>query len=175
MLKDKLSTRDLVQRKGMELDSHTCDLCILQKNETTTHLFLRCNFAKTNGQQLVFSQFPPETFPRTSREWGNNLGYLSSWKLDLEYMEHQERLDIQKDRRSVQSCNDNFFKEFMLLRHRVKTDTFSDIAAWIESFSWYFFRVLVSFLVFYLLVSCDHYYYIIDFWRRPKTIFGDSF
>jgi hypothetical protein len=30
----------------MILDSYTCDLCILQRLETSAHLFLRCNFAK---------------------------------------------------------------------------------------------------------------------------------
>nr|TKW10249.1 hypothetical protein SEVIR_6G149700v2 [Setaria viridis] len=30
----------------MFLESTTCEMCILQKRETTAHLFLRCNFAK---------------------------------------------------------------------------------------------------------------------------------
>lgn len=45
-LKDRLSTRDILGSKDMELDSHTRDLCILQKRETVAHLFLLCNFAK---------------------------------------------------------------------------------------------------------------------------------
>jgi hypothetical protein len=46
LLKDRLSTRDMLQRKNMELDNYTCDLCTLQKLETLPHLFLRVNFAK---------------------------------------------------------------------------------------------------------------------------------
>jgi hypothetical protein len=46
LLKDRLNTRDLLQRKGMDLESYTCDLCILQRRETVAHIFLRCNFAK---------------------------------------------------------------------------------------------------------------------------------
>nr|TKW22183.1 hypothetical protein SEVIR_4G212700v2 [Setaria viridis] len=30
----------------MQLDSNVCEMCILQKRESVTHLFLRCNFAK---------------------------------------------------------------------------------------------------------------------------------
>jgi hypothetical protein len=30
----------------MHLDSYTCENCILQRNETTYHLFLRCTFAR---------------------------------------------------------------------------------------------------------------------------------
>jgi hypothetical protein len=46
LLKDKLSTRDLLQRQSVELDSYTCDLCIRRKTETVAHLFFRCSFAK---------------------------------------------------------------------------------------------------------------------------------
>jgi hypothetical protein len=46
LLKDRLSTRDLLRRKDMNLDSYTCDLCTLQRPETSAHLFLHCNFAK---------------------------------------------------------------------------------------------------------------------------------
>jgi hypothetical protein len=45
LLKDRLSTRDILRRKHMELDSYT-DLCLRRKVETVAHLFLRCNFAK---------------------------------------------------------------------------------------------------------------------------------
>lgn len=46
LLKDRLSTRDILRRKHMELDSDTCELCILQHLEIMAHLFFRCNFAK---------------------------------------------------------------------------------------------------------------------------------
>jgi hypothetical protein len=46
LLKDRLSTRELLRRKQMELDSYTCDLCLRGKMETVAHLFFRCTFAK---------------------------------------------------------------------------------------------------------------------------------
>ena len=46
LLQDRLSTRVLLRRRTMELDNYSFDHCILQKLETVTHLFLRCNFAK---------------------------------------------------------------------------------------------------------------------------------
>ena len=46
LLQDRLSTRVLLRRRTLELDNYSCDHCILQKLETVTHLFLRCNFAK---------------------------------------------------------------------------------------------------------------------------------
>jgi hypothetical protein len=46
LLVNRLNTRGLLQRRGMILDSYTCDLCILQLLETNAHLFLQCNFDK---------------------------------------------------------------------------------------------------------------------------------
>lgn len=41
-----MNTRDLLHRRGMDLDSYSYDICILQLPETVAHLFIRCNFAK---------------------------------------------------------------------------------------------------------------------------------
>jgi hypothetical protein len=46
LLQDKLNIRDRLRRRDMELESYTCENCILQRNETIYHLFLRCNFVK---------------------------------------------------------------------------------------------------------------------------------
>ena len=45
ILKDRLSTRDLLERKGMILQSHECVLCNQHSRETLEHLFLTCPFA----------------------------------------------------------------------------------------------------------------------------------
>ena len=42
LLKDRLSTRDLLRRKGMELQSNECVLCTQHIDETLEHLFLLC-------------------------------------------------------------------------------------------------------------------------------------
>jgi hypothetical protein len=36
--KDRVSTRDILRRRGMEVDSYTCDLCILQRNGKHQHI-----------------------------------------------------------------------------------------------------------------------------------------
>lgn len=43
-LKDRLNTRGIL-RRHMTLDSYVCEFCILQREETLIHLFIRCNFA----------------------------------------------------------------------------------------------------------------------------------
>jgi hypothetical protein len=46
LLKDHLSTRNILRRKHMHLESYSCVLCQLQSEETVEHLFLGCQFAK---------------------------------------------------------------------------------------------------------------------------------
>jgi hypothetical protein len=68
MLKDRLSTRELLLRKDMDLDSYTCDLCILQKLETSAHLFLRCNFAKACWNSLGVTYVSTRTVPQIFKQ-----------------------------------------------------------------------------------------------------------
>jgi hypothetical protein len=46
LLQNMLNTRGMLPRSDMVLDSYTCDLCLLQRIETTMHLFLLCPFEK---------------------------------------------------------------------------------------------------------------------------------
>jgi hypothetical protein len=44
-LKDRLSTRELLKRKHMELQSYNCVLCLQNIEESLHHLFMDCPFA----------------------------------------------------------------------------------------------------------------------------------
>jgi hypothetical protein len=46
LLQDRLNIRGLLKRKNMQLESYTCELCLLQREEKLRHLFFRCSFAK---------------------------------------------------------------------------------------------------------------------------------
>jgi hypothetical protein len=67
LLKDRLSTRDLLRRKNLPLDSYACELCILQRPETTNHLFLRCNFAKACWDSIGVTAVTSRHMPRAFR------------------------------------------------------------------------------------------------------------
>lgn len=45
LIKDRLSTRNILKRRNMALDSYNCVLCNDNIEETVEHLFLHCNFA----------------------------------------------------------------------------------------------------------------------------------
>lgn len=44
LLKDRLSTRNILRRRSMTLDSYACVLCNANVEETMEHLFLSCPF-----------------------------------------------------------------------------------------------------------------------------------
>jgi hypothetical protein len=52
LLMDRLNTRGLLRRKNMHIESYTCEMCLLQREETPRHLFLRCSFAKKYWLQI---------------------------------------------------------------------------------------------------------------------------
>lgn len=45
LIKDRLSTRELLRRNHMELPDYSCVLCTASVEESLTHLFLECPFA----------------------------------------------------------------------------------------------------------------------------------
>jgi hypothetical protein len=47
LIKDRLSTRELLRRKSMHLDDYNCVLCSLAVEESLVHLFLDCPFSES--------------------------------------------------------------------------------------------------------------------------------
>jgi len=47
---DQLSSKNIPRRKNMNLGSYSYELCNLEVEETTQHLFLNCLFAKIVGR-----------------------------------------------------------------------------------------------------------------------------
>jgi hypothetical protein len=47
LIKDKLSTRNILRRKNRVLPSYDCVLCNSAHEETVNHLFLECSFAQS--------------------------------------------------------------------------------------------------------------------------------
>jgi hypothetical protein len=63
LIKDRLSTRNILKRKSMALDSYNCVLCTENVEETIEHLFLHCSFA-TQCWSLLNLDIPSNsTFP----------------------------------------------------------------------------------------------------------------
>jgi hypothetical protein len=136
LLKDRLSTRDLLQRQHLELDSYTCDLCIRRKVETMAHLFFRCNFAKACWSSIGASVL-------TSRPVFQILKLLKDKLAVPFYMEIIILMTwaIWTTRNAwifsniyplVQDCKRKFLSEFSLLLHRVKYEMVNPMEVWLN-------------------------------------------
>ncbi|CAO2177232.1 unnamed protein product [Urochloa humidicola] len=134
LLKDRLSTRDLLARRNMELDSYSCELCILQKRETCAHLFLRCNFAKACWASIGVSVVTTRSVYHILRQIKDKLQIpffmevivLMSWSI---WNVRNDWLFNAKDP-TVQDCHQRFLKEFNLLLLRVRQDKIPIMINW---------------------------------------------
>ena len=63
LLKDRLSTRELLKRRNMELPNYSCVCCTHQIEESTTHLFIHCDFSQDCQTKLglMVNQVDPFT------------------------------------------------------------------------------------------------------------------
>lgn len=68
LLKDRLSTRNLLKRRNMHLDSYDCALCMNATEETLEHLFLGCTFASSCWYQIGIVLQPQANIPDTIQQ-----------------------------------------------------------------------------------------------------------
>jgi hypothetical protein len=97
ILKDRVSTRDLLRRREMNLDSYSSDMCILQRPETGVHLFLRCNFSKACWSSLGVSwhllclhEVGHSYFQANQREFGSPFLHGDHYLNAMEHLAYQE-------------------------------------------------------------------------------------
>lgn len=120
----RLSTRDLLGRRNMQLESYTCDLCILHKRETVPHLFLRCNFAKacqaSMGVSVVTTRPVLQIFrlikDKLQVSFYMEIIIVMSWSI---WCTRNDWVFNNIDP-TVEDCKQKFMKEFSLLLFRSK-------------------------------------------------------
>jgi hypothetical protein len=135
-LKDRLNTRGLLQRKNMELDSYTCDLCIWQYEETIQHLFHHCNFAKACWAAIEISMPISSNRKRVitmlkrriDQPFAMEVIILMTWAI---WRSRNDWIFNSKDP-SVETCKMKFISEFKLLLLRAKKKNFPVIEQWLD-------------------------------------------
>jgi len=137
LLKDRLSTRDLLRRKGMLLQSHNCVLCNHHSDETLEHLFLLCPMAVQfwTSIGLLIPAFTNHNDVFISFKRQLNLpffmeiiirGCWSIWMVRNDFI-------FRNLRPSLQACHAIFKKEFVLALHRTKSTQIEAMKAWIDN------------------------------------------
>jgi hypothetical protein len=136
LLKDRLSTRDILQRKQRALDSFTCDLCIRQRLETVAHLFFRCSFAKACWSSIGASVTTTRPVLQIIHLIKGKLAVpffmeiiiLMAWSI---WTSRNDWIfnDVAPQ---VQDCKRKFLTEFSLLLHRARPDLINSMEVWMN-------------------------------------------
>jgi hypothetical protein len=139
LLQNRLNTRVILRRRNMALESYTCELCIRQREETLSHLFLRCPFAKNCWLQIGVS-LPTWVRPKRATTYIKTiLGVpfrmeiivLMCWSI---WKERNGWIFSNEDP-SVSHCMIMFKNDFALVIHRAKERFKQDMSSWLHNLS----------------------------------------
>jgi hypothetical protein len=138
LLRDRLNTRSLLRRRGMRLDSYTCENCILQLEETISHLFLRCNFAQrcwltvgiTLPRTLDLTLAVLHIRARLTMPWRMEGIITMSWCI----WKCRNNWIFENIPPTVAACKEMFKTEMNYICYQVKLETGAKSRNWIQHF-----------------------------------------
>lgn len=118
-----------------EIESVTCDLCILQRLETSAHLLLRCNFAKACWQSIGITFTSTRSVMQIFRGIRRRLNVsfaleiivLMSWSI----MNSRNEWIFNNVDPSITSCKRKFYSGFNLLQHRASQTKQNEMNLWL--------------------------------------------
>lgn len=99
LVKDRLSTIDLLRRKHMILESYSCELCLQQRLETVSHLVLRCNFTEACWNSIWIFVFTSRLLLHIINLIKQKLQVPFFMEVimhsdDMEYLAYKKRVDV---------------------------------------------------------------------------------
>jgi hypothetical protein len=137
ILRDKLSTRNMIRRRGMFLEDYHCVLCQQSIEETVMHLFFYCPFARDCWAIINFSFADHLSVSQIFQAWKRKL--LVDFSLDIFIIWCWAIWLVRNDvifrnrNPSVQECKRYVTVEALLLLHRTKTRITPLLESWISS------------------------------------------
>lgn len=134
LLKDRLSTRNILRRRGMTLEDYTCVLCNSLVEESLDHLFLHCSFARQCWVLLGINIQPNISFPDAVSVFRAEMQsdyfmvavILMSWAI----WTARNDLIFKGLRPSIQNCKGCFNKEINMVSHRIKPSRQEQFQLW---------------------------------------------
>jgi hypothetical protein len=133
LLKNRLNTRGLLRRKNMVLDSYSCELCILQKEEKLSHLFFRCPFAKKNCWNLIGVQVPHWRADRATRYLKRALNVPFAMEIIiLMCWSARNGWHFNGEDPGLDNCKLHFKREFALVILRAKLRRVQQMQEWLN-------------------------------------------
>jgi hypothetical protein len=121
----------------MQLDSYTSELCLLQREESLRHLFLKCAFARNCWNQIgvmVPTWLKPE---RATRHLKRLLGVPFAMEIIVILCwciwKEQNSWIFNNEDPPVERCKATFKREFAMVIHRSKERLVPEMQAWLQS------------------------------------------
>lgn len=135
--KDRLSTRNILKRRNMHLESYNCVLCLQSTEETCQHLFLQCPFAASCWQIInidprTFGDFPDAVqYMRDTiqLQFFMSAAILMCWAI----WKSRNNIIFEGIQHSVNNVRRVFQEEILLLKHRVKPSLSIQFEEWSQS------------------------------------------
>lgn len=116
----------------MVLESYTCELCILQMDETVEHLFFRCNFAKNCWNSIGIPISRRMSTLQIVNWLKNKLAVPFYMDIRSIWTTRNDWIFDGKDP-TVQNCRQRFFQETTMVLRRVTKKNVDRLKAWIQS------------------------------------------
>jgi len=136
LIKDRLSTRNILKRKNMHLQSYNCVLCLQNSEETTSHLFLHCAYARQCWQLLNMAIPPNSDFPEIADHFkhgfNNQFFMVTTILLCWAIWSTGNNLIFRGIQPTIEGTKEIFKKELLMLEHRVKASNSSQFHQWIQ-------------------------------------------
>lgn len=137
VLQDRLSTRNIIRRRGMHLDDFSCAIYQQGLEETVSHLLFYCPFAKDCWVSLNFSYDDNLHTPQIYQAWKNQKQFtfsldifiLGCWGI---WMARNDLIFRNKPPR-VPSFRLLLKEEASLLLHRCKASLSQSLNSWISA------------------------------------------
>lgn len=137
LLNDRLSTRNILRRKHMHLESYNCELCSQGIEETSGHLFFSCPFAQqcwgffnlmVSPSSIVSDNFSALK-NQIQSQFFMEMIILICWTIWLA----RNELIFNARQISLSECKRFFVTEIKLLSLRVKPSLSSSFDQWLHS------------------------------------------
>jgi hypothetical protein len=136
-LKDRISTRDLLRRRSMELQDYNCVLCHGNIAETTPHLFINCSFAsrcwEAIGLHISVDLSPKQNLEalktQINKPFFMEIIILMSWAI---WMCRNNKI-FKNSTSTIQTCRAIFKIEMSLLLWRAKKKILPSLQEWIQN------------------------------------------
>ena len=138
LVSDRLSTRNILRRRQMHLPSYNCVMCLNSHEETRSHLFLHCPFARECWQHIRIDVPLDSDFPEVTEMFKDQIQsrffiaaiILMCWSI----WTSRNKLIFEGIQPSPAAAKEIFQKELLLLKHRVRVSLSLQLEQWIQTF-----------------------------------------